>query len=101
PAPGPFGGLLPPAPLFLFAAVLGGEGDRPAAAAGLFVAAAMLFLLLHRTWRQEGTATWAARHNDRSRRSLVASGGSLACVAVGAGGLVGPKLPGGGGAGGG
>ena len=91
---GSFEALLPPTTLFLFAAVLGGEGDRPAAAAGLFVAAAMLFLLLHRTWRQEGTATWAAWHNDRSRWSLVASGGALACVAVVAGALVGPNLPG-------
>ncbi|HEV7762004.1 MAG TPA: transglutaminaseTgpA domain-containing protein, partial [Acidimicrobiales bacterium] len=89
-----FEALLPPATLFLFAAVLGGEGDRPAVAAGLFVAAAMLFLLLHRTWRQEGTATWAAPHHHRSRRSLVTSGGSLACVAVVAGALVGPNLPG-------
>jgi transglutaminase-like putative cysteine protease len=91
---GSFEALLPPATLFLFAAVLGGEGDRPAAAAGMFVAAAMLFLLLHRTWRQEGTATWATLHHHRSRRSLVASGGSLACVAVVAGALVGPNLPG-------
>ena len=88
-----FEALLPPATLFLFAAVLGAEGDRPAAAA-LFVAAAMLFLLLHRTWRQEDTATWAALHHHRGRRSLVASGSSLACVAVVAGALVGPNLPG-------
>jgi transglutaminase-like putative cysteine protease len=94
---GSFEGLLPPATLFLFAAVLGGEGHRPAAAAGLFVAAAMLFLLLHRTWRQEGTATWVTLHHHqhhRSRWSLVASGGSLACAAVVAGALVGPSLPG-------
>ena len=88
-----FEALLPPATLFLFAAVLGADGDRTAAAA-LFVAAAMLFLLLHRTWRQEDTATWAALHHHRGRRSLVASGGSLACVAVLAGSLVGPNLPG-------
>jgi hypothetical protein len=88
-----FEALLPPATLFLFAAVLGADGDRTAAAA-LFVAAAMLFLLLHRTWRQEDTATWAALHHQRGRRSLVASGGSLACVAVLAGSLVGPNLPG-------
>jgi transglutaminase-like putative cysteine protease len=91
-----FEALLPPTTLFLFAAVLGAESDRPGAAgvAGVFVAAAMLFLLLHRTWRQEGTATWAARHHQRSRRSLVTSGGSLACVAVVAGAIVGPSLPG-------
>jgi transglutaminase-like putative cysteine protease len=88
-----FEALLPPATLFLFAAVLGADGNRTAAA-GLFVAAAMVFLLLHRTWRQEDTATWAALHHHRGRRSLVASGGSLACVAVLAGTLVGPNLPG-------
>jgi transglutaminase-like putative cysteine protease len=88
-----FEALLPPATLFLFAAVLGADGARTAAAA-LFVAAAMLFLLLHRTWRQEDTATWAALHHHRGRRALVTSGGSLACVAVLAGALVGPNLPG-------
>jgi transglutaminase-like putative cysteine protease len=88
-----FEALLPPATLFLFAAVLGADGDRPLAAA-LFVAAAMLFLLLHRTWRQEDTATWAALHSHRGRRSLVTTGGALACVAVLAGALVGPRLPG-------
>jgi transglutaminase-like putative cysteine protease len=88
-----FEALLPPATLFLFAAVLGAEGDRPLAAA-LFVAASMLFLLLHRTWRQEDTATWAALHHQRGRRSLVVSGGGLASVAVLAGTLIGPNLPG-------
>jgi transglutaminase-like putative cysteine protease len=88
-----FEALLPPATLFLFAAVLGAEGERPLAAA-LFVAASMLFLLLHRTWRQEDTATWAALHHQRGRRSLVVSGGALASVAVLAGTVVGPNLPG-------
>jgi transglutaminase-like putative cysteine protease len=88
-----FEALLPPATLFLFAAVLGADGNRTAAA-GLFVAAAMVFLLLHRTWRQEDTATWAALHHHRGRRSLVGTGAALAGVAVVAATIVAPNLPG-------
>lgn len=88
-----FEALLPPATLFLFASVLGAEGQRGLGAA-VFVAAAMLFLLLHRTWRQEDSASWAALHEQRGRWSLVSTGSVLAAMAVVAGACVGPMLPG-------
>jgi len=88
-----FEALLPPATLFLFASVLGAEGQR-AIGAALFVLAAMLFLLLHRTWRQEDSASWAALHQQRGRWFLVSTGGVLAGVAVLTAGIVGPSLPG-------
>jgi transglutaminase-like putative cysteine protease len=88
-----FEALLPPATLFLFAAVLGAEGSR-AASAALFVAACLMFLLLHRIWRQEDTATWAALHSQRGRRSLLSSGAVLAGVSVVVSGIAGPRMPG-------
>ncbi|HMG44428.1 MAG TPA: DUF3488 and transglutaminase-like domain-containing protein [Acidimicrobiales bacterium] len=88
-----FEALLPPATLFLFASVLGAEGQRGLGAA-VFVAAAMLFLLLHRTWRQEDTASWAALQQQRGRWSLVSTGTALGALAVVAGACVGPSLPG-------
>ena len=88
-----FEALLPPATLFLFASVLGAEGQRGLGAA-VFVGAAMLFLLLHRTWRQEDSASWAALQQQRGRWSLVSTGFVLGGVAVVAGACVGPSLPG-------
>jgi len=88
-----FEALLPPATLFLFASVLGAEGQRGLGAA-VFVAAAMLFLLLHRTWRQEDSASWAALQQQRGRWALVSTGLVLAVMAVVAGACVGPALPG-------
>jgi transglutaminase-like putative cysteine protease len=88
-----FEALLPPATLFLFASVLGAEGQRGLGAA-VFVGAAMLFLLLHRTWRQEDSASWAALQQQRGRWSLVSTGLVLAVLSVVAGACVGPSLPG-------
>lgn len=88
-----FEALLPPATLFLFASVLGAEGQRNLSAA-FFVATAMLFLLLHRTWRQEDSASWAALHQQRGRWSLVSTGTVLGAGAVIIGACAGPSLPG-------
>jgi transglutaminase-like putative cysteine protease len=88
-----FEALLPPATLFLFAAVLGGEGGR-AFGAALFVAAAMVFVLLHRTWRQNRVGAWAMIQQRRGRWSAVGAGTTLTCIAVVVAGLVGPLLPG-------
>jgi transglutaminase-like putative cysteine protease len=88
-----FEALLPPATLFLFASVLGAEGQRSASAA-FFVATAMLFLLLHRTWRQEDSASWAALQQQRGRWSLVSTGLVLGTGAVIVGACVGPSVPG-------
>jgi transglutaminase-like putative cysteine protease len=89
-----FEALLPPATLFLFAAVLGEPGGSRAPGAALFVAAALVFLLLHRTWRQEGTATWAAVSRQQGRWSMLSSGAALAAIPVIASAVVGPRLPG-------
>jgi transglutaminase-like putative cysteine protease len=88
-----FEALLPATTLFLFAAALGAPGGRVASAA-VFAAAALLFVLLHRTLVQEESATWAASHRDRGRWSLLGTGAALAAVAVLAGAVTGPRLPG-------
>jgi transglutaminase-like putative cysteine protease len=88
-----FEALLPATTLFLFAAALGAPGGRVASAA-VFAAAALLFVLLHRTLVQEESSTWAASHRDRGRWSLLGTGAALAAVAVVAGAVTGPRLPG-------
>jgi transglutaminase-like putative cysteine protease len=88
-----FEALLPSATLFLFAAALGAPGGRVPGAA-LYAAAAMLFVLVRRTLEQESTAAWAATHRSRGRWSLLGTGLVLVGVAVAAGTLAGPQLPG-------
>jgi transglutaminase-like putative cysteine protease len=88
-----FEALLPATTLFLFAAALGAPGGRVASAA-VFAAAALLFVLLHRTLVQEESSTWAASHRDRGRWSLLGTGTALAAVAVVAGAVTGPRMPG-------
>jgi transglutaminase-like putative cysteine protease len=88
-----FEALLPATTLFLFAAALGAPGGRVASAA-VFAAAALLFVLLHRTLVQEESSTWAASHRDRGRWSLLGTGVALTAVAVVAGAVTGPRLPG-------
>jgi transglutaminase-like putative cysteine protease len=88
-----FEALLPATTLFLFAAALGAPGDRVASAA-VFAAAALLFVLLHRTLSQEESSTWTATHRARGRWSLLGTGAALTGVAVVAGAVTGPRLPG-------
>ncbi|HKH25157.1 MAG TPA: transglutaminaseTgpA domain-containing protein, partial [Acidimicrobiales bacterium] len=61
-----FEAVLPATTLFLFAAALGAPGDRVASAA-VFAAAALVFVLLHRTVSQEESSTWAASHRAHGR----------------------------------
>jgi transglutaminase-like putative cysteine protease len=88
-----FEALLPATTLFLFAAALDAPGDRVASAA-VFAAAALLFVLLHRTISQEQSSTWAASHRAHGRWSLLGTGAALTGIAVTAGALAGPRLPG-------
>jgi transglutaminase-like putative cysteine protease len=88
-----FEALLPSATLFLFAAALGAPGGRVPGAA-LYAATAMGFVLLQRTLTQEQSSAWAATHRSRGRWSLIGTGAGLILVAVAAGVVAGPKLPG-------
>jgi transglutaminase-like putative cysteine protease len=88
-----FEALLPATTLFVFAAALGGPGS-PIASAAVFGAAVLLFVLLHRTSNQERTSRWAGEHRLQGRWSLLGTGTGLIALAVVAGAVVGPQLPG-------
>ncbi|MDQ2648190.1 MAG: DUF3488 and transglutaminase-like domain-containing protein [Actinomycetota bacterium] len=89
----PFEATLPAGTLFLFTALLGAEHGR-AAAAGIYAAALIGFLLLHKVARQEVTSHWVSERRTDGRRSLLVAGGSLGVLAVLVGTVVGPNLPG-------
>ena len=88
-----FEALLPATTLFVFSAALGGSGS-PVAGAALFAGAALLFVLLQRTYNQERTSRWASRHGAQGRWSLLGTGALLTALAVVAGAIAGPQLPG-------
>ncbi len=89
----PFESTLPAATLFLFTALLGTDRGR-AWAVAVYAAALLGFLLLHRLARQEGTSHWVAERRTAGHRSLLVAGAGLAALAVLAGAVVGPHLPG-------
>ena len=88
-----FEALLPAAVLFVFSALLGGPGSAVASSA-LFAACALLFVLLHRTAAQIRRSRWAAGTRREGRWSLIATGAGIIAVAVIAGAVAGPRLPG-------
>lgn len=88
-----FEALLPAATLFLFSAVLGESRDFLPVAA-VFAAAALGFVLAHRTWDQERRATWTGQHRAHGRWSLLSTGAALGGAALVAGMVAGPNLPG-------
>lgn len=89
----PFEAVVPTAGLVAFAAVLGAE-DHPVTGAVVYLATALAFLLLHRAYRQETAVRWVATGTGRGVRALVAGGAALAAVALVAGVVVAPRLPG-------
>ncbi len=88
-----FEALLPATTLFIFAAALGGPGS-PVASAAAFSGAALLYVLLHRTFNQEHTSRWAGGRRAQGRWSLVGTGATITGVAVLVGAAAGPNLPG-------
>jgi len=89
----PFEATLPAGTLFLFTALLGSERGRSSAVT-LYAGALLMFLLLHRMARQDGSSHWVSDREALGHRSLLVAGGGLAIVAVLVGSLVGPSLPG-------
>jgi transglutaminase-like putative cysteine protease len=89
----PFEATLPAGTLFLFTALLGADRGR-AWGVAIYAAALLGFLLLHRLARQEGTSHWVAERRAAGHRSLLTAGTALAAIAVLAGALIGPSLPG-------
>lgn len=89
----PFEATLPAGTLFLFTALLGVERGRSWAIA-LYAGALLIFLLLHRMARQDGGSHWVAERQALGHRSLLIAGSGLTVVAVLAGSLLGPSVPG-------
>ena len=89
----PFEATLPAGTLFLFTALLGTPRGR-GWAVGLYAAALLGFLLLHRMARQDGTSHWVAERSGQGHRSLLTAGTALGVVAVVTGVVLGPSLPG-------
>jgi transglutaminase-like putative cysteine protease len=89
----PFEATLPAGTLFLFTALLGTDRGR-GWAVGLYAAALLGFLLLHRMARQDGSSHWVAERRVQGHRSLLTVGAALSVVAVMTGTVFGPSLPG-------
>jgi transglutaminase-like putative cysteine protease len=89
----PFEATLPAGTLFLFTALLGTQRGR-GWAVGLYAAALLAFLLLHRMARQDGTSHWVAERSGPGHRSLLTAGALLGTMAVVTGVVFGPSLPG-------
>lgn len=89
----PFEATLPAGTLFLFTSLLGADTGQ-AGAAAIYGAALLGFLLLHRVARQEVVSHWVTEHRSDGRRSLLIAGSALGALAVLAGTLIGPNLPG-------
>jgi transglutaminase-like putative cysteine protease len=89
----PFEATLPAGTLFLFTALLGTVRGR-GWAVGLYAATLLMFLLLHRMARQDGTSHWVAERRGQGHRSLLTAGAALGAMAVLTGVVFGPSLPG-------
>jgi len=89
----PFEATLPAATLVLFTALLGTDRGRTWSVS-IFAAAVLAFLLVHRMVRQESSSHWVADRRALGQRSLLMAGAGLGLVAVVAGLVLGPTLPG-------
>ncbi|HEX9993636.1 MAG TPA: DUF3488 and transglutaminase-like domain-containing protein [Acidimicrobiales bacterium] len=89
----PVEAIVPSATLFGFTCLLGTDRQRTTATAA-WLGAALLFVLVHRVARQERGTSWLASDPRAGARSLILVGGGLAGVALVAGLVVGPALPG-------
>ena len=85
----PFEAVVPAGTLWLFASLLGTDNSRSQAAL-LFVGAVLVFILLHRTVRQQVSASWLVADAERGTNALLRVGGWLLLGALGAAAIVGP-----------
>ena len=89
----PFEATLPAGTLFLFVALLGESAGRGWSVA-LYAGALIGFLLLHRMARQDGSSHWVADRRVAGNRSLLIAGSGLGVMAVVAGSVLWPAVPG-------
>jgi transglutaminase-like putative cysteine protease len=89
----PFEAVVAPATVFVFCSLLGAPRHR-APVTALFLAAVLLFELLHRVVRLQGSASWLASDVRRGSGALIKLGAWLSGFAVVFGVVLGPALPG-------
>ena len=89
----PFEALIPAGTLFIFSSLFSAERSR-ALAGALWLAAALAFVLVHRTASQQSSPSWLGSDARVGTRALVKVGAGLAVVAVALGWAIGPRLPG-------
>jgi transglutaminase-like putative cysteine protease len=85
--------LLPPFTLFLFASALGASRQR-ALATGAFVAAVLLFLVVHQAALRADSTAWFASRSRGGVGTLLHGASAIGLVAVVAAVAIGPNLPG-------
>lgn len=85
--------LLPPFTLFLFGSALGADRHR-SVSIGLFVAAALLFLIVHRAALRADSTAWFASRSRGGVGALLQGGAAVALAAVVAAVVIGPRIPG-------
>jgi hypothetical protein len=85
--------MIPSAALFLFTSMQGADRQRTMATA-TYATAVLLFVLLHRTVRNDSGASWLAASPREGRWSLVRVGTTLALTGILGGLVLGPAVPG-------
>ncbi|MCD9622461.1 DUF3488 and transglutaminase-like domain-containing protein [Rhabdothermincola salaria] len=85
--------VVPSLTLFVFATLLAGGRQRVASAV-VYVAAALVFALLHRVVRLERSNGWVTSERATGGRALLGVGVVIVAMALVAGVLLGPRLPG-------
>ncbi|MEY2421639.1 MAG: hypothetical protein QOI95_1706 [Acidimicrobiaceae bacterium] len=88
----PFESVVPAGTVFVFSSLFAAHRSQ-VVLSGLFLLAAMAFLLVHRVTRQQSNAGWVSADVQRGTNALLRVGSALAVVAVLAAMLIGPNLP--------
>ncbi|HUR18032.1 MAG TPA: DUF3488 and transglutaminase-like domain-containing protein [Acidimicrobiales bacterium] len=88
-----FEAVLPSFTLFIFTATLG-SSQRRELLVGLYVAALLLFLLVHQAGLLAASSSWFASRSREGAGTLLRRGAALGVVTVIAGLVVGPAIPG-------
>jgi transglutaminase-like putative cysteine protease len=88
----PFESVVPAGTVFVFSSLFAAHRSQ-VALSGLFLLAALAFLLLHRVTRQQANAGWVSADVQRGTNALLRVGAVLAILAVTASMIIGPNLP--------
>jgi transglutaminase-like putative cysteine protease len=88
----PFESVIPAGTVFVFSSLFAAKQSQ-VPISGLFLLAAMAFLLVHRVARQQTSPGWVTSDVQRGTNSMLRTGSGLLVVAIVLAMLVGPNLP--------